>query len=307
MVFLVGCLPALALPEPSPTLPVFSASPIASLTLFSSPTPTEEPTPAPSPTETGTPLEAEMTSTVAATLVPLPTLLPPTPLSTPVEQPIAGSAAIQFYSPGPLSKVTSPLSFYGYAIPGDKSLATVELYGEDGRLLASELLRLGQGARWAFFSWSFAFEVRGVGELGRLSFSTRDAYGRLTALQSLHLLLLSVGPQSINLPEEPKERCQIETPTTRQVLSQGRVLVRGKMRPYNDLPLVIALVGRDGSILSSQTIRVVPDPRDLYVPFSAELPYSVSSFTDVLLTVQQSDHRIPGLFYLYSRQIYLNP
>ncbi|MCS7010423.1 MAG: hypothetical protein NZL98_03520 [Anaerolineales bacterium] len=309
IVFLTGCLPTYLSPTPSWSLSETPALPtdIPTAFLFSSPTFTEttsDPTPL-APSITVTTFEASSTAT--STPIPLPSLLPPTLLPTPIAQPKADSAAIQFYAPGPLSKVTSPLTFYGYAIPGHDNLAQAELFGEDGRLLASELLRLGDGATWVFFSWRFPFDVRGVGELGRLSLSTRDAYGRLTALQSVHLLLLSMGPEIINPPEERKERCVLETPTARQILSKGQVNVRGKMRPYNDLPIVVELIGRNGQVLAAQAILVLPDPRNLYVPFSVELTYSVTSFTDALLTVRQDDHRIPGIMYLFSRQIYLNP
>jgi hypothetical protein len=48
---------------------------------------------------------------------------------------------IQFLGPGPLSKIVSPFKVYGYAVPGHNGLGSLDLYGEDGHLLASKLLQ----------------------------------------------------------------------------------------------------------------------------------------------------------------------
>jgi hypothetical protein len=213
---------------------------------------------------------------------------------------------IQFYSPGPLSRVTSPVRFYGYAVPGHDSQGVIELIGEDGALLASELLQLNTSYKWAFFSWSLGFKTRGAGELARLTLTTRDEYGRRTAVQSVHLILLPDGMEVINPPGDLSERCVIESPAVGKRISGGTVLVSGEMRPYNSLPLLVELIAGDGTVLASQLVPL-PNANGLYVPFQAELAYSVSKFTPVLLAVSQPDDRIGGTMYLYSQEINLNP
>jgi hypothetical protein len=306
---LVACAPA-SVPTlastPTMDLPtVPQSSPTLDVTGTSSPTP-EIASPTPPPVEPTTISTPEPPPTEATAAI-LPTLLPPTAQATSIPQPGAGSAAIQFYSPGPLSRVTSPVKFYGYAVPGYDSKGTVELFGEDGTRMATELLQLNTDVKWAYFNWSLPFNARGAGELGRLTLSTRDPYGRLTAVQSVHLILLPDGLEIINPPGDLTERCIIKSPAAGVFISGGTVSVSGVMRPYNTLPLTVELVARDGSIPGSQLVSLPPGSDGLYVPFNVDIPYSISSYTPVLLTVRQSDDRIGGTMYLYSQELLLNP
>jgi hypothetical protein len=301
---LTACGQATATPSTVPTLtPIPSATiqpttlpsetPTSSLTLENSATPVDTPT-----------LEPTLTETVA----PVATVsLPPTLTATSLPQPEAGSAAIQFYVPGPLSKAVSPMVVSGYAIPGYGAQGRVFLFGEDGRLMASKLLQLNTAFTWAYFYGTLTFEVQGAGELGRLTMATQDEYGRLTAENSVHLILLPEGFSIINEPGNLKERCVIEQPVAGHRNSGGSVTIAGEMRPYNDLPLDIALIGRDGETIASQAMTISPAADDSYVPFQVNLPYTISSGAWALMTVSQPDDRIAGTMYLSSREIYLYP
>lgn len=276
---------ATALPEPtliSPTPETASATP-----------PEASSTPEPVPTDTPLPLPTQdLTSTPAATSVP---------------QPSADSSAIQFLSPGPLSKLVSPVAVRGYAVPGHDSKGSLDLYGEDGRLLASQLLQLNTPYKWAIFYYELAFHADSVGELGRLSLSTLDEYGRVTAVNSVHLLLLSEGTSIVTPPGNLQEACMIEKPAAGQRLSGGVLNVVGKMRPYNALPLTAELVSRDGAVIGTGLVSMSPVPQDGYVPFRVDIPYRIPDSIWALLVVRQLDDRISGTMYLYSREIFLNP
>jgi hypothetical protein len=297
--------------EPLPTLAVLNtatASPPLATIAVAPPLPSATPSSTPqieSPTAFSE--EPSQTPLPVVTLPPLPTLSMPTSIPTAIPQPAAGSSAIQFNSPGPLSRVLSPIELYGYAIPGYNSIGRVELYGEDGRLIASQTLALYTAYTWAYFYGTLPFTTGGVGELARLSLSTRDQYGRLKALTAVHLLLQTQGLKIINPPGNLKERCVLNAPSSTQRISGGRVYVNGVMRPYNSLPLAIELVNRAGVVVGSQLAVVAPAPDDSYVSFQASVPYSITSGSFALLVVRQSDERIPGIIYLYSREIYLNP
>jgi hypothetical protein len=298
----VGCIPA-ATDPPSPTSTEAPATSWPSDTAFPSVTP-ETPTLTASatiPTDTATPGWTETLTT------PLPTLAHPTASPTGFPQPAAQSAAIQFYKPGPLSTIISPLHFYGYAIPGYNHRGVIELTGEDGTVLASEILQLNTDYKWAFFQWHLAFNVRGAGELGRLTLTTRDEYGRLTAVQSLHLLLLPEGLEIINPPGSLAERCVITDPLPGTHITGGTVEVSGEMQPYNEQPLVVELVARDGSSLGTQLVPIAPGQAGAQIRFSVEIPYIVTGYTPVLLSVHQADERIGGTMYLYSQEISLYP
>jgi hypothetical protein len=242
------------------------------------------------------------------TLPPIPTLnLPPTLGVTAIPTPSADSGMIQFLGPGPLSKIVSPFKVYGYAVPGHNGLGTLDLYGEDGHLLASKLLSLYTPYKWASFSLGMSFEINTMGELGRLTLTTQDNYGRVNAVNSVHLLLLSEGTSIINQPGDLRERCVIIQPVAGQRLSGGVLTVSGKMRPFDNLPLTLELVGRDGSIIGTQLVGISNIPNDDGVPFNADIRYSISKPMWALLSVRQNDDQIGGLMYLYSQEIFLNP
>lgn len=308
-----GCEMVRVTPAPLPTLYV-----IPSITPLT-PMPAQATTGSPSPAATGTGGFQTLESTPLAE-TPLPDLSPsadlptlaipsllPTPQATHIPQPKEGSAAIQFYAPGPLSKLVSPLLLYGYAVPGYGSKGTATLYGEDGRVLASDVLQLNTALKWAYFEWLLPFEVRGAGELGRLSLSTLDEYQRVTSLYSLHLVLLPEGLSIVNRPGDFKERCLVVQPAEGRRIAGGSLEVVGEMRPFNDLPLVVELVGRDGTLLDAQPVPIAPTPGDDYVAFQVSLHYSIRTAAWARLTVYQEDARIPGMMYLYSREVFLNP
>jgi hypothetical protein len=304
-VFLTACIPATStlLPTlvrmPDTATPSATAlpEPVASspTAQTASPTPLPEASPTPEPVPTDTPL-------------PLPTLDSLSTLAaTPVPQPSADSGAIQILSPGPLSKIVSSVGVRGYAVPGHNNKGTLELYGEDGRLLVSQLLQLNTPYKWAIFYYELSFHASSVGELGRLSLSTQDEYGRITAENSVHLLLLSDGPSIVTPPGNLQERCVIEKPVAGQRLSGGVLSVSGKMLPYNNLPLEVELVSREGEVMGKSLVAISPATEDGYVPFRIDIPYRIPNSMWALLVVRQLDDRISGVMYLYSQEIFLNP
>ena len=309
LALLTACVPATMTPILSPILPPPVTNQPTSLpteTATSSPTlEIVSPTPETTPTLEGT---FTFEPSITETLPPLPTLnLPLTQEPTSIPQPLAGSGVIQLYSPGPLSKLVSPVRVYGYAIPGYGNLGRVSLYGEDGRLLDSELLQLNTSYTWAYFYWTLDFEIQGAGELGRLTMTTKDEYGRLTAIYSVHLILLPEGFSVINRPGDMKERGLIEQPGPGHRIASGKLAVTGEMRPFSSMPLMVELIDRDGNVLAAQPVPITPAPGDRYVPFQVDLPYSIVAGTWALLVIRQPDERIDGTMYLYSREVFLNP
>ncbi len=295
---------------PAGTIPPASPEPALVITNTTSETPTpavDTPTQI-DVTETQTPTASPVfTEIPLVTLPSLPTLFQPTMTYTPMPQPEALTGAIQFLRPGPMSQESSPVFFYGYAVPGFRHKGMMELYGEDGSVLASELIQLNTDYHWAFFSWSLEFTPRGAGELGRLSLSTKDEYGRLTAVGSIHLMLLTAGLDIITPADRLGERCTLSVPIPGKYISGGKVLVEGRMQSYNDQPLVLSLTARDGSILGSVVVPVPSGEAGRAFDFEAEIPYSVRVYTPVLLSVEQLDDKIPGILYLYSQELNLNP
>jgi hypothetical protein len=308
-IFLTACVPSPLNSLPTiahfPDTPIPSASPspkptITALTTLELVTPTlDEPSPTP---------ETTPESVSTTTLLPFPTLnLPPTLAATAIPKPSADSGVIQFLSPGPLSRIVSPFIVYGYAVPGFNSQGSLELYGENGHLLASKLVPLYNPYKWANFYWDLSFDISYVGELGRLTLRTQDAYGRITAVNSIHILLLREGTSIINQPGNVKEPCVITQPSVGQRLSGGILTVAGKIRPFNNLPLMLELVGRDGRVVGTQTVAIATTPNNNQVPFRVDIPYIIPKAMWALLSVRQNDDRIGGLMYLTSQEIFLYP
>jgi hypothetical protein len=305
LAILTACAPAIATPSPSPTLTPLPPAAIQPTTL-----PTETATSSPTFEIIFPTLESTLTPepTISATLPTLSTLnLPATPTATSIPTPAIGSGVIQFYAPGPLSKLVSPLAVYGYAMPGYDNQGELSLYGEDGRLLYSDILQLYTPYTLALFSVTLPFQIQAAGELARLTLSTQDQYGRTTAVNSVHLILLSDGLSIVNPSGDLRERCIIEQPAPGRRYGGGTLLVYGEMRPFNNVPLVIELVTREGNVIASQAVPIAPAADDGYVPFYANLPYSIHSGSWALLAVHQLDERIGGTMYLYSREVFLNP
>ncbi len=316
LVSIAACTSATAMPlSPTPTLVSTNTAQHTKLSTEPIPiTPSVEvasPTAQATPTSETTPtIETTFTlePTITATTPPLPTLnIPPTQIATSLPKPSVGSSAIQFYEPGPLSELVSPVVAYGYAIPGFNNVGRLSLVGEDGSLLDSEVLQLNTAFTWAYFYWELDFEIQGAGELARLSMSTQDEYGRLVSVYSVHLILLSEGYSVVNAPGNIEERCVIQQPEAGRRIAGGTLAVTGEMRPVNNQPLVVQLVDRSGNLLASQAAAMTPASDDSFVPFQVILPYSISIGTWARLSVSQADDRIGGTMYLYSREVYLNP
>jgi hypothetical protein len=299
---LVGCnsflgteIPTAIPPEFMPTAIARTQTALAEATALAqgaSDTPTprvdESVTPTPSPTKTPRP-----TYTPKNTYTPSPELYP--------------DAAIQIAAPGPMSRVLSPIKLRVHLVPGWQHKLRIELFGEDGRLLARQVTTAYSVQPWAWLFVDVPFEVGAVAEVARLQVSTEDQYGRINALSSVRLLLLSSGYEEINPPGPVWERCLIIAPKPEGEARGGMVIVSGKIRPVNEQPLIVELTTTDGAIIATRLVYVLPPKGDVYVPFATDVPYSVVEPIVVRLSVRQLDDRIGGTAYLYSQLLTLFP
>jgi len=276
--------------ESTPTAIILQATITEPLTAI--PTFTAEFTP--SPTDTPAVPTSEPVSTVSPDATAVPTVDP-------------FAAAIQIFAPGPMSKVSSPIDLRMYIAPRATGLTSVELYGEDGRLMARNVLRsYGDGGQFDKVLVELPFETNAAAEVGRLQISTQDEYGMLQAVKSVHVLLLSVGDSIITNPEYLRESVALVEPPLLHYITGGEVTVQGTMQVFNDLPVVLELVDRQGQVVGSRMISVGPADGEFY-PININLAYQVTQYTPVRLVIRQSDNRIPGPYYLYSQQLFLSP
>ena len=74
----------------------------------------------------------------------------------------------------------------------------VDLLGEDGRVLQRDLERVTQASSGNFRNFRLSFEIRAVSEAGYIRISTKDDFGRIQALNTMPVLLYSIGSAQIN-------------------------------------------------------------------------------------------------------------
>jgi len=288
---LAGCtlLGADSLPTPYPTeyLPtVIALTGEAALATTSALTPTTLPTSTPQPTQT-----------------PLPT--PPLPSETPTPAPGVPLAQIQFLSPGPLSKITSPLNLQAKVVAGESEVVQVSLLGEDGRLLARTIQRLPRRPSGVYLPLKIPFEIRAAAEAGLIQISTLDKHGRIQALNSLRVILLSAG-ESVVSPAGNViyERLVLYTPEEEANISGGQLEVSGRFWPFNDQPFFLELILPDGQVAGMRVLTVNGVETQ---EFSTTIPYKVSEPTTAFLSIRQMDARLNLPLYVYTRAVSLTP
>lgn len=258
------------------------------------------------------------TSTIAAT--PTPTPEPATPSPTPIlaatwtavaglnVPPVIPYAPIQILSPGPASLVTSPFLLRGSVRAGAGGVVRIELLGEDGRLLMREVrdYRASVG-RQVSLATEVEFGISAVAEAGRIQVSTEDEFGRLVAVGSVDIILLSIGEAEINPVGDLYENIVIESPPPNAVIQGGMVRVTGLARPRSELPLMVEMRTADGKIVGSRQVAVIPSAESSYGTFAIEVSYSVDAPTRVRLAVWEPGERIPGIVQLSSLEVMLSP
>jgi hypothetical protein len=250
-----------------------------------------------------------LTPTITPSDTPEPTLEPtltPTPRATLTATTIPGHepAAIQILAPGPMSKVASPVTLRMHIIAGSSGKIQIDLYGEDGRLLARNKKSLAPGGQGADQQIKIPFEIPGTAEMARLTVSTLDKQGRMQSLTSVRLLLLASGNNEITPPGNLSEPIGVFSPEAEETISGGVVNVKGDMWPFNTNPIMVELVGPDGKSIAVRILSVKDINPQLLV---TTLPYKVFVPTAARLTIRQDDDRITGLFYVYSQEVLLNP
>ena len=269
---------------------------------------TAEPSAAPSelPQPTLTP-----TFEIPPTQGPTPTNTPwwrRTPTITPTPQPAAATMLIK--RPGLFSKVKSPLTISANAMPGADGLVWVELIGEDGRNLYQTRLNFAAYAgRSISIAPEITFELLAPAELARLIVSTRDRFGRVSALTSTDLILIQMGEDQIYPAGYDREPYIIRAPFENQVISGGLLQITALARPVNENPLIVELLDEQGAVLASESLELIFPTGDLsHTPFDVVLPYAVSQSTNARLVFrQESAGRIPGTVALTSLELSLQP
>ncbi len=247
---------------------------------------------------------------------PSPPCLSPTPTwswpktKTPTLTPTATTQVsdLTILTPGPLSKVVSPIHLEAAGLTGAGGMIRIELFNETGQLIMRQVLRYGPKTGAPFFlALDIPFEIPVVSEAARLVVSTDDDRNRLQALTSSDLILLSMGDAAINPNRDNKAPIILKQPAENATVASGFMEVTGLVRAMSTQPLMLELYADNGALVGSRQASVVTPLDGAYHPFEAIVPYTVSQSRAVRLIVRQEGDHIPGNVALSSILLTVQP
>lgn len=219
---------------------------------------------------------------------------------------------IHIISPGPMSSLVSPFNLQVMLVSGESELVQVDLLGEDGRVLQRDLERVTRTYNGNFRNFRLSFEIRAVSEAGYIRISTKDDLGRIQALNTMPVLLYSIGSAQVNpVGNMIYERIMLEGIKDGEDIFGGVLNLKGHFWPFNDQPVIVELLLPDGRPVSSRILKFSGiEPED----FETTLPYKVTEPTLARLTIRQdnplisvSDPDLKKYIYVYTTEVLLNP
>jgi len=244
----------------------------------------------------------------------LPTVDIPTDEGTPQPTPTTArkypAPMIMIESPGPLSKLITPILLQGSFNPGEDGMLYVELFSTEGSLVGRQVLDYKKMTyAKAYVTDSIPFDIEAAGTFARLVVSTHDKFQRKSAVASVDLILLQMGSNILMPPSILEEPYVIQSPKPDEVIKGGVARVYGVFKPVTNSPLLFQLIGSTGEILGTQSFLFAPMTADqAYAKFVVDISYSVAGNTDARLSIyQNSDNRIPGVVWWTSEEVTLSP
>lgn len=264
-------------------------------------------TPAPTDTQTPSNPEPEFTPTETIDLA----LVNQEPLTLPNPLPYG---EIQLISPGRLSRVTSPFSIHAYLTPPrnekeEESSYQVSLYGDDGRLLVRHFfVREAEQSGNTHLVMEIIFEVSGDAEAARLEVSSLDGYGRISALATTDLILLSEGDPEIKSVKDLYENLIIQQPISSTLIQGDVLIIQGVTRFAPQDQVLVELMNRDGGLVGSEVLLVSGENLGSgYRPFEGEIPYQVGLSSWIRVQVTARDGKFSGIQHLSSVEVLVSP
>lgn len=258
-----------------------------------------------------------LTATVAPTETQIPLVTPEAPPDIPSPTPTFAAgftefAQIRFVSPGPMSSLTSPFVLQTILVAGESERIQVDLLGEDGRVLQREIKKLTRNPLGVFQRFEISFDIRAVSEKGYIRISTKDDYGNIQALNTMPVLLYSVGNLQINPPGNMiYDRVMVDGLKEKADYYAGVVGLKGRIWPFNEQPVIVELQTQDGRPLSSRILTFNGIDTQF---FETTLPYKITEPTPARLTFRQEnplysveDPELGRLIYVYTVEVILNP
>ena len=152
------------------------------------------------------------------------------------------------------------------------------------------------------------FSIQGSAQTTRLEVSSQDKFGRITAITTTDLVLLSQGDDEIKPIQDLYASLLIQQPIP-STLIQGDVLViQGVTRFAADDQLIVELINRDGGQVGSGTVTISEETLGLgYRAYEGEIPFQVGSTSWIQVQVYARDGNFSGVQYLTSVEVLVSP
>jgi hypothetical protein len=211
-----------------------------------------------------------------------------------------------------MSSLVSPIKLQVLLVAGESELVQIDLLGEDGRILQRLLEHVLRNPAGSYRSFELSFEIRAVSEKGYIRISSKDDHGRIQALNTMPVLLYSIGSNQVNLPGNMiYERVMFEGLKDGDEIHGGVLNLKGRIWPFNDQPVFMDLLLPDGKEISS---RVLDFKGIDTQAFETTLPYKVTEPTLARLSIHQdnpalaiSDPDLKKYIYIYTTEVMLYP
>lgn len=211
-----------------------------------------------------------------------------------------------------MSSLVSPINLPVILVAGESEIVRVDLLGEDGRILQSGLERVQRNMAGNYRSFDLSFEIRAVSEKGYIRISSKDDHGRIQALNTMPVLLYSIGSNQINpLGNMIYERISFDDLEDGDEIHGGVLNLIGRFWPFNDQPVFLELLLPGGEAISSR----IHDFQGVDTQtFETTLPYKVTEPTLARLSIHQdnldlsiSDPELKKYIYVYTLEVMLYP
>ncbi len=183
----------------------------------------------------------------------------------------------------------------------------IELFAADGRLLARKILSTGATGQVTYLQSSIDFEVSRTSQAAFLILSTEDEYGRLQALNSVDLKLLSAGEQLITPASEFVANIQIWSPQQGNEVSGGSLIIKGQANSPPGRPLNIQLITREGRVLNFGEVYPRFEQDSEWGTFEIKLSYALKEATWVQIAITENDPQIPRPIHFSGVEVLLMP
>lgn len=214
-----------------------------------------------------------------------------------------------------MSKIVSPLSLRASVETIPSGYVVIEIWaeplrkGEEPRLLLRKIPFnfSSNPAAWVYLDEELDFEIPRSSEYGQLRLSVFDQYKRPVSVASVDLILLQYGETLLNPTSDLLENLVIREPAANKLIQGGTLIVSGLARPLGEPFILIELVTSTGEVVGYRQLFVTPAPDGGHVPFTIDVPYTVSEATWVRLTIREDGSRISGPRQLTSVELLLSP